>query len=212
MIKAILGSAFRYLALERGRCRGLYVKLCGPSGSEYARYLRRWGGLHGIGEGCAINVGVNITDPAYVLIGSGCVLSDCTLIGHDAVVHVLEGVYGRKMDSVGKIVINDNCFIGHGAIVMPGVTVGPNSVVAAGAVVTRDVPPGAVVGGVPARVLCSLDALVARVESRSKGYPWHHLIEQRVGSFDPALEPELVGLRVQHFFGQASGSTPSAGH
>lgn len=201
MIKRLICAAFKYLALERGRFKGLYVRLCLPSGFDYALYLRRWGGLHGIGDDCSVNSGVTITDPAYVLIGNGCVLSDCTLIGHDAVVHILAAVYGRRMDSVGKIVINDNCFIGHGAVLMPGVTIGPNSVVAAGAVVTKDVPTGVVVGGVPAKFLCTLDSLADRMEIRSKAYPWHYLIAQRAGSFDPAMEPELVRQRVKHFFG-----------
>lgn len=58
-----------------------------------------------------------------------------------------------KVRKFGRITIHDNCFIGYGAILMPGVSVGPNSVVAAGAVVTRDVPPDSVAAGVPAKVL-----------------------------------------------------------
>lgn len=203
MMTRLFRRGLRYLALERGKLGHLYVRFCRPSGFEYAQYLGRWGGLHRVGSDTSINHGTTFTDPAYVQIGNGCVLADCALVGHDAVVHVLGNVYGRQMDSVGKIVIHDNCFIGHGAIVMPGVSIGPNAVVAAGAVVTKDVPPGMVVGGVPARVIGTLDALVERVESRSKCYPWHRLIEQRKGSFDPAIEPELLRQRIEHFFGGA---------
>jgi phosphonate metabolism protein (transferase hexapeptide repeat family) len=48
--------------------------------------------------------------------------------------------------------LGPDCWIGHGAIVRPDVTVGSGAVVAAGAVVTRDIPPGAIAAGVPARV------------------------------------------------------------
>lgn len=57
----------------------------------------------------------------------------------------------------GKVVIKKNAWIGMNATICPGVTIGKNSVVAAGAVVTKDVPDNAVVGGVPAKVIKMLD-------------------------------------------------------
>lgn len=56
----------------------------------------------------------------------------------------------------GKIVIKDNCFIGLGSIILPGVTIGPNSIVAAGSVVTKDVEPDTVVGGNPAKKITTV--------------------------------------------------------
>ena len=63
----------------------------------------------------------------------------------------------RKTLLPGAVVIGKNAWIGAGATILPGVTVGANSVVAAGALVNRDVPPNTVVGGVPARILKQLD-------------------------------------------------------
>lgn len=54
---------------------------------------------------------------------------------------------------VKPVVIRCNAWIGAGAMILPGVTVGENAIVAAGAVVTKDVPDNAVVAGVPAKVL-----------------------------------------------------------
>jgi acetyltransferase-like isoleucine patch superfamily enzyme len=79
-------------------------------------------------------------------LGDNVGLSDCTIFGHDGIVHVINARDGTKLDSVGGVDIRANSFVGHGAIVMPRVTIGPDSVVAAGAVVLRDVPPGMVVG------------------------------------------------------------------
>ena len=58
------------------------------------------------------------------------------------------------------IEINENVFIGAGARILPGVSVGPNAIVAAGAIVNKDVLPGTVVGGVPARVIGSFEDLM----------------------------------------------------
>lgn len=197
----ILKKFITYMAMEKGRCRALYVRLCKPTSMEYGVFMARHGGLFSMGENTAINVGATITDPAYVRLGANCSLSSCTLLGHDGVVRILNKAYGKKLDSVGKIDILDNSFVGHGAIVMSGVTIGPNSIVAAGAVVTKDVPPGVVVGGVPAKVIGTTQELVDRLEAKCAQYPWKQLIENRVGAFDPVIEPKLTKMRVEYFYG-----------
>jgi len=62
----------------------------------------------------------------------------------------------RKTVLLQPLVIKRNAWIGAGATILPGVTIGENSIVAAGAVVSRDVPPNTVVAGVPARVVKAL--------------------------------------------------------
>lgn len=190
-------------AHRTGRARGLYKKMCNPEGLEWGNYLARWGGFHSVGTNVYINQGCNVTDPSLVRIGNSVGLSDCTLIGHDGVVLLIEHRFGKHLDSVGFIDIKDNCFIGHGAIVMPRVTIGPDSVVAAGAVVTKDVPPGTVYGGNPAAFICTTDALIKRVEARCEAYPWIDIVKQRKGAFDPEVEPMLMAQRRQYFFGDS---------
>ncbi|WP_128544542.1 sugar O-acetyltransferase [Larkinella soli] len=62
----------------------------------------------------------------------------------------------RKTLLLGAIVIKRNAWIGAGATILPGVTVGENAIVAAGAVVSRDVPPNTVVAGIPAKIVKTL--------------------------------------------------------
>jgi carbonic anhydrase/acetyltransferase-like protein (isoleucine patch superfamily) len=190
----------RRRAMKTGKGRGLFRRVA-RSSQEWGDYLSKWGGLYSCGTTPTINIGCNITDPYLVRIGNNCALSACTLLGHDAVVHLINRAQGLKLDAVGFIDIRDNSFIGHGAIIMPNVRIGPNAVVAAGSVVTKDVAPGTVVGGAPAKVIGSFDEMVERMKKRSASYPWIDLIEKRQGSFDAELEPRLRKMRAEHFFG-----------
>lgn len=200
MFLALTRKLLRHIAFRYGKLAWLYIKLCHPGSAEYALFLKRWGGLHSIGEACSINVGAVITDPAYVRLGDNVTLTDCTLLGHDGAIRVLNIAYGTKLESVGKIDIRENTFVGHQAIIMPNVTIGPNAIVAAGAVVTKDVPAGAIVGGIPAKVIGQTGDLVERLEARSRAYPWYELIRKREGAWDPDLEPELIAMRVKYFY------------
>lgn len=201
MLLRPLKMLLRWLAMRHGRARGLWVKVCRPRNAEYTEFLRRHGGFHAIGRDCFINIDVIVTDPDYVRLGNNVTLSSCALIGHDASSGVIGRALGRKFDAVGKIEIRDNVFVGYGAILLPGITIGPNAIVAAGAVVVRDVPPGTVVGGVPARPIGTFDSLADRLEAQTRAYPWADLIASRRGDYDPEVEPTLRRLRVAHFFG-----------
>lgn len=103
-----------------------------------------------IGKDVFINSGCHFQDQGGITIGDG------SLIGHNVVLatinHGLEPKSNRK-NHYFPIKIGAHVWIGSGAVILPGVTIGDWAVVAAGAVVTCDVPAMTVVGGVPARVL-----------------------------------------------------------
>lgn len=102
--------------------------------------------------GAVINIGAVIGEGT--MIDMGCVLGGRAIVGahcHIGAGTVLAGVV--EPASATPVVIEDNVMIGANAVVLEGVRVGAGAVVAAGAVVVRDVEPGAVVAGVPAKVI-----------------------------------------------------------
>ena len=200
-MKGLLRCILRYLAFEQGRAVGWYKRFCNPGGDEWAAWLKRHGGFHAIGEHCSIQVNAIITDPAYTRLGNNVRLTGCTLFGHDGSVNMLNRAFGLRLDRVGKIDIRDNVFVGHGAIILPGVTIGPNAIVAAGSLVNRDVPPGSIVAGAPARVVGDIERLVARLEQDSARLPWIETLNRYRDSGDPALRAEVEQARIRHFFG-----------
>ncbi len=108
-----------------------------------------------IGDYCLLTPGVRIASASKITIGKGCMFANSSYIS-DADWH---GIYDRATP-VGKtapIVLKDNVWIGDRAIVGKGVTIGENSIVAAGAVVVKDVPANVVVGGNPAKIIKELD-------------------------------------------------------
>ena len=110
-----------------------------------------------VGERSRICSDVNIgTEPYLIEIGDHCeITGNVNLVTHDGGVWVFREQH-PNWDVMGRIIINDNVYIGYGATVMPGVTINSNSVIGAASVVTKDVPPNVVVAGVPARIIKNL--------------------------------------------------------
>ena len=108
-------------------------------------------GTINIGNYCLVSPGVRIMAERSITIGDSCMFGASAYIS-DSDWH---GLYNRTRPFRCSlpIVLEDNVWIGDGAKVCKGVTIGKNSVVGAGAVVTKDVPANCVVAGVPARVV-----------------------------------------------------------
>ncbi|WP_436054828.1 acyltransferase [Pseudarthrobacter oxydans] len=121
-------------------------------------YARRVGVQ--VGDDCrflGVKRGQFGSEPYLISIGNHVTITSGTsFITHDGGVWVLRSKYPH-IDVFGRITIGDNVFVGMNATLMPGVTIGGNSVVATGSVVTRDVPAGSIVAGVPARVIGTVE-------------------------------------------------------
>lgn len=132
-----------YLSRITGREVDPSVTLLPPFYVDYGKNIR-------IGKNCWIQQGCTFFDRGGITLGNGVFIApkvNLITINHDPAPANRSATYGRP------IVIEDNVWIGIGATVLPGVTIGYGSIVGANSVVTHDVPPMTVVGGNPARFI-----------------------------------------------------------
>lgn len=155
-----------------------------------------------------------------IAIGKGCSLADgITLmidLNHDyksvsqGSLHFMQGVgCADKIARKGSIIIQNDVWVGHGATIMPGITLHNGCVVAAEAVVTKDVPPYAIVGGNPARILrYRFDAGVIEALQKIAWWDWPEEL-QKARREDFTLPVEAFAKKYLPAGDNISDSAPS---
>ena len=112
-----------------------------------------WGGKHvHFGKGVYCNFNLTLVDDTHIYVGDYTMFAPGVIVAtaaHPILPRLREKVYQYNM----PVHIGKNCWLGAGVIVMPGVTIGDNSVIGAGSVVTKDIPANVVAMGVPCRVV-----------------------------------------------------------
>lgn len=109
-----------------------------------------------IGENCLIATRRWPSEPYLITIGNNVQITEDVWFHTHGGGNVIRAEV-PDYDSFGKITIQDWAYIGSGSHILPGVTIGVGALVAAGSIVTKSVPPHTVVGGNPARVICTVE-------------------------------------------------------
>lgn len=112
-----------------------------------------WGGKHvHFGKDVYANFNLTLVDDTHIYVG------DCTMFAPNVTVAtaghpILPSLREKGCQFNMPVHIGKNCWIGAGALIMPGVSIGDNTVIGAGSVVTKDIPPNVVAVGNPCRVM-----------------------------------------------------------
>ena len=130
---------------------------------KYARYI----GVK-FGENCFFATKNWSSEPYLIEIGNN------VQITRDVTIHTHGGGHVARMkypdfDTFGKVIIKDWVYIGAHSQIMPGITIGKGSLVAAGSIVTKSVPDGVVVAGNPAKFICTVDEYIERNQKHNLG-------------------------------------------
>lgn len=144
------------------------IRIALANNDQYVRILKKDGVT--IGANCSIHKDATFgTEPYLITIGSHVrITHGVKFITHDGGLWVPRymGLVDENADKFGRINIGNNVNIGWNAIIMPGVSIGDNCIIGAGAVVTKSVPRNSVAVGVPAKVIESVEDYVEKNRDR----------------------------------------------
>jgi acetyltransferase-like isoleucine patch superfamily enzyme len=127
-----------------------------------------------------VDFSVTVDEPYLVTLGDNVWLTDdVKILTHDGALSMLSRTTGEKLRKFGAVRLGNNVFVGMAACLMPGVTLGDNTVVATGSVVTRDIPSGVIVGGNPARELARVEDYLAKWRDRQEDFGYRNSAEKR---------------------------------
>jgi acetyltransferase-like isoleucine patch superfamily enzyme len=157
-LKAFFGKIFHKVSDMIDACTAEYLKTrlhyCGEGVVLYKGVSIKNPEKVSIGKNTHVGQSVHIGGGGKVIIGQWCQIANNVIIA--TANHNMNGSLYYDNVSYKDVVIGNNVWIAANCIILPGVTIGDNSVISAGAVVTKDVGPNSIAGGLPARFISSV--------------------------------------------------------
>lgn len=139
-----------------------------------------------IGKSCIMHSCIIGSEPYLINIGNHCeITSNVEFITHDGATWIFRERKAFQGTKYGPIIIHDNCMIGIRSIILPGVEIGPDSIVGAGSVVTKNIPPNSVYAGNPARFIGTAEDYLKRCNQKN------------TGAVDPRRKKEILTEKFQ---------------
>ena len=129
--------------------------------------------LKEIGKNTVFDIGIRIYNPKNISIGQNCIINSGVILqscensnivlGNNVTISYnsilltggldLDKFPDHRIHFSKDIIVNDNVWIGANTVILPGIQIGSNSIIAAGSVVSKDIPPNVIVAGVPAKII-----------------------------------------------------------
>ncbi len=185
MLPGETGSKLRTLIIPFKHI-GRNVRLIRGTWIEYPENLTI-GDNTSINRNCLINAAGGVDIGKNVLIGPSVTIYSLNHNYSDRQLLIIDQDYSKA-----RIIIENDVWLGLKSVILPGVTIGEGAIVGAGSVVTHDVPPGAIVTGVPARVVRIIEHDVAPDRDRAQV-----LVDENENSLTENLFEKLLQRRIQ---------------
>lgn len=149
---------------------------CGDNCYIEPPFHANWGGAHlHFGSGIYANFNLTVVDDGHIYVGNQVMFGPNVTIATAG--HPLDPELRAKGYQFNKDVrIGDNCWIGAGVVIMPGITIGKNVMVGAGSIVTRDLPDNVIAVGNPCRVLREIGEQDREFFYKQERIDWENLI------------------------------------
>ncbi len=162
------------LLRRRAMMRKMFAEVGKDCYIESPFYSNFGGGHIHFGDGVYCNFGVTMVDDTHIYVGSRTMFGPHVVVataGHP----ILPELRAQGYQYNAPVHIGENCWIGAGAIILPGVTIGDNTVIGAGSVVTKDIPANVVAVGNPCHVLREISDQDRETYFKGRKIPWEEL-------------------------------------